>query len=71
MDTKDVLLQELESVPNELLGQVLDFVQFLKYKQLLEQQELQEDLEDAHAAMAEANQHGTTLLADFRKELGL
>ncbi len=71
MDTKDLLLQELESVPNELLGQVLDFVQFLKYKQLLERQELQEDLEDAHAAMAEAKQYGTTSLADFRKELGL
>ena len=71
MDTKDVLLQEIESVPVELLGQVLDFVQFLKYKQSIEKQELQEDLEDAHAALAEAKRHGTTSLADFRKELGL
>lgn len=71
MDTKTALLQEIESVPDDLLGQVLDFVQFLKYKQTSEQQEFQQDLADAREAIEEAKEQGTTSLADFRKELGL
>ena len=71
MDTKTTLLQEIESVPDDLLEQVLDFVQFLKYKQATEQEELQQDLADARAAMKETKQHGTISLADFREELGI
>ncbi|NEQ99879.1 MAG: DUF2281 domain-containing protein [Cyanothece sp. SIO2G6] len=71
MDTKTALLQEIESVSDELLTQVLDFVQFLKYKHETEQQDLQQDLADAHAAIEEAKQHGTTSLADFKQELGV
>lgn len=34
MNTKDILLREIEQVPEFLLTEVLDFLQFLKIKHL-------------------------------------
>lgn len=71
MDTKEIIIQEIEEITEPLLTQILDFVRFLKVKQLLEVQENQQDLEDAHAALLEAKEKGTISLEAFKQELGL
>lgn len=71
MDTKSLLLQEIEQTPEPILDEVLDFLLFLKAKKEQQELEIQADLEDARAALAEAKQHGTTSLADLKQELGL
>lgn len=71
MDTKSLLIQEIEQTPELILDEVLDFLRFLKAKQGQEKLEIEADLEDARAALEEARQHGTTPLADLKQELGL
>lgn len=71
MDTKSLLLQEIEQTPEPILDEVLDFLLFLKAKKEQKELEIQADLEDARAALAEAKQVGTTSLADLKQELGL
>lgn len=70
-ETKDLIIQELETVSEPILGEVLDFVRFLKAKQEQEEWENQEDLEDARLAIAEAEKHGTVSLEAFKQELDL
>jgi hypothetical protein len=71
MNTKDLLLQEIEQTSEPILDEVLDFLRFLKAKHEQEKLELQADLEDARAALKEAQEQGTTSLVDLKKELGL
>ncbi len=71
MNTKDLLIQELEQVPEPILDEVIDFLRFLKAKHDQEKLELQIDLEDARAALKEAREEGTTSLEDLKQELGL
>ncbi len=71
MDTKSLLIQEIEQTPEPILDEVLDFLRFLKAKQEQEKLEAQADLEDARAALEEAQQYGTTSLTDLKQELGL
>lgn len=71
MDTKALLLQEIEQTPETILNEVLDFLRFLKAKLEQEELEIQADIEDARAAIDEAKQYGTTSLADLKQELGL
>ena len=71
MNTKDLLIQELEQVPEPILDEVLDFLRFLKAKHDQEKLELQIALEDARAALKEAREEGTTSLEDLKQELGL
>ena len=71
MDTKYLLLQEIEQTPEPILDDVLYFLRFLKAKQDREELETQADLEAARTALEEAKQYGTTSLADFKQELGL
>ncbi|MBI5602885.1 MAG: DUF2281 domain-containing protein [Deltaproteobacteria bacterium] len=40
MNTKDLLINEIEEVPEPLLSEVLDFVHFLKTKILQEKQDI-------------------------------
>lgn len=70
MNTKDLLLQEIEQAPQPILDEVLDFLRFLKAKHELELLELQIDLEDARAALKEAKEQETTSLEDLKQELG-
>lgn len=42
MNSKEQIVQQLENIPEPLLNEVLDFIQFLKYKHLS-----QENLETA------------------------
>lgn len=71
MDTKSLLLQEIEQTSEPILDEVLDFLRFLKAKQKQEEFETQADLEDACAALEEAQQYGTTPLANLKQELSL
>ncbi len=71
MDTKDLLIQEIEQVPEPILDEVLDFLRFLKMKHEQEKLEIQADLEDARVALKDAKEQGTTPLADLKQELGL
>lgn len=63
MDTKYLLLQEIEQTPEPILDEVLDFLRFLKAKQDREELENKADLEAARNALDEAKQYGTTSLA--------
>ncbi|RCJ40924.1 hypothetical protein A6770_36915 [Nostoc minutum NIES-26] len=65
MDTRQIIIQELESVPDEVLVEVLDFLRFLLAK------EDKVDLEDSLAALEEAAAVGTTSLHDLKRELGM
>lgn len=71
MNTKDLLLQEIEQTPELILDEVLDFLRFLKTKHEQEKLEIQADLEDARVALREAKEQGATSLADLKQELGL
>ncbi|MEY2857257.1 MAG: hypothetical protein RLZZ74_1569 [Cyanobacteriota bacterium] len=71
MNTKDLILQELEETSEPLLNEILDFVRFLKIKQTQETTENQQDLEDSHQALIEAKENGTISLEAFKTELGL
>ena len=71
MDTKDLIIQELEATPEPLLNEILDFVKFLKIKQVRELQETHEDLEDSKQALLEAEEKGTISLEELKNELGL
>jgi hypothetical protein len=71
MDTKQLIVQELEETPEPLLTEILDFVRFLKIKQIQEAQENRQDIEDSREALIEAQEKGTISLAAFKQELGL
>ncbi|MEY4519899.1 MAG: hypothetical protein RLZZ499_2499 [Cyanobacteriota bacterium] len=71
MNTKDLILQELEETSEPLLNEILDFVRFLKIKQIQEATENQQDLDDTYQALIEAKQKGTISLEAFKTELGL
>ena len=71
MNTKDLLIQELNQVSEPLLEEVLDFLRFLKAKHEKEKLEAQIDLEDASAALKEAREQGTISLEDLKQELNL
>ncbi|MEO0012257.1 MAG: hypothetical protein RLZZ535_646 [Cyanobacteriota bacterium] len=71
MNTKDLILQELEETSEPLLNEILDFVRFLKIKQIQEATENQQDLDDSYQALIEAKQKGTISLEAFKTELGL
>lgn len=71
MNTKDLIIQELEATPEPLLNEILDFVRFLKVKQIREAIEDRQDIEDSQEALIEATEKGTISLKDLKKELGL
>lgn len=71
MNTKDLLLQEIEQVPEPILDEVIDFLRFLKAKHEQEKLETQIDLEGARVALKEVKEQATTSLADLKHELAL
>jgi|LakMenEpi03Aug12_release.lakeMendotaPanAssembly.Ray.scaffolds.fasta_scaffold911533_1 hypothetical protein len=66
MNTKALLLQTLDELPEAISQEVLDFALFLRDK--LEQKEDEENLKDVQVALEE---EGLISLADVKKELGL
>ncbi len=71
MNTKDLLLQKIEQVPELILDEVLDFLRFWKSKHEQKKLETQIDLADARVALKEVKEQGNTSLADLKHELGL
>jgi hypothetical protein len=67
MTIKELLIQELDSVSDPLIVEVLDFLQFLKAKQ----EEEQEDLQDARDALAKISTEGTVAWNDLKAEIKL
>ncbi|HAX76461.1 MAG TPA: hypothetical protein DCY88_11625 [Cyanobacteria bacterium UBA11372] len=69
MVNKDLIVQNLEQLPEDLWREVLDFILFLRHKQeLAEDIEDAEDIADAKAALAE---EGLISLTQVKRELGL
>jgi hypothetical protein len=68
MDTKKLIVRELDNVEDDFLNEVLHYVRFLKTQYELE---LEADLEDAEAALEEAKREGTVPWEQVKQELGL
>jgi Protein of unknown function (DUF2281) len=67
MTLKEQLIQELDNVPDPLIVEVLDFLNFLKAKQ----EQDHGDLQDARAALATVSTEGTVAWDDLKAEIGL
>ncbi len=63
VNTKQLIIQELDLVPDDVLIEVLVFLRFLIAK------EDKADIEDAQAALEEARIIGTTSLDEIKREL--
>ncbi len=67
MNSKEQLIRELENIPEPLIQEVLDFLQFLKAKQSQDAK----DLQDAKDALAAVETEGTVFWEDLKAETGL
>lgn len=67
MTTKELLLQELEDAAEPLVIKVLDFLRYLKFRQM----EDGADIADARAALASAETEGTVTWETPKSEMGL
>ena len=66
MTFKELLIQELDRTPDPLIGEVLDFLYFLKSKQ----EQDNEDLQDARIALSTVSTEGTVVWKDLKTEVG-
>jgi hypothetical protein len=71
MDTKELLIQEIDQAPEPLLSEVLDFLRFLKAKQLQSDLEDQADLEEARLALHEVQVEGPVSWESLKSQIGL
>jgi hypothetical protein len=67
--TKNLILENLDQLPENLHQEVLDFVMFLRFKE--EQIEAKEDGEDLEEAKLILLEDGFIPLSEVKKELGL
>ena len=67
MNLKERLIEELNSVPEPIILEVLDFLHFLKAKQ----QQDEEDLKDARAALATIDTEGTVAWETLKAEVDI
>jgi hypothetical protein len=67
MTFKELLIQELDNIPDPLIGEILDFLHFLKAKQ----EQDNEDLQDARIALSTVATEGTVVWEDLKVEVGL
>jgi hypothetical protein len=67
--TKNLILENLNQLPESLYQEVLDFVMFLRFKE--EQIEAIEDAEDLEEAKLILLENGFIPLSEVKQELGL
>ncbi|MEM9905896.1 MAG: hypothetical protein AAF921_12820 [Cyanobacteria bacterium P01_D01_bin.44] len=67
MTARELLLQELEDAAEPLVVEVLDFLRYLKFRQM----EDEADIADARAALASAKTEGTVTWETLKSEMGL
>jgi hypothetical protein len=67
MTLKEILIEELDEVPDALIVKVIDFLHALKNQQL----EDYEDITDAHAALATIETEGTISWEELKVEIGV
>lgn len=67
MNTKEIILRELEQTPDALLGEVLHYLLYLKAIH----EEEEEDLADIRTIREEIRREGTIPWEDVKKDLGL
>lgn len=67
MTFKELLIQELDLIPDPLIEEVLDFLYFLK----AQQEQDNEDLQDARIALSTVGVEGTVEWEDLKAEVGL
>jgi len=67
--TKNLILENLDRLPENLHQEVLDFVMFLRFKE--EQIEAREDAEDLEEAKLILLEDGFIPLSEVKQELGL
>lgn len=63
IELRQEIIKEMEDIAPSTLEEVLHLIKKRK------QEEDEEDIREAHIALAEAKALGTTSLSDFRKEL--
>ncbi len=51
MNSKQQIIEEIESIPEPLLNEIIDFIQFLKYKHLSAQKLDMEDINKLETAL--------------------
>jgi hypothetical protein len=66
MTPNELLIQQLENTSEPLIVEVLDFLQFLRTKQVQDQ----EDLQDARVALATVQTKGTISWEVLKAEIG-
>jgi hypothetical protein len=71
MNTRDLLLQELDETSDLIIVEVLDFLRYLKAKEEREQQEDQEDLAEALVVLEAVKTEGTVSWDEVKDRLGL
>lgn len=71
MTTKDLILQNLDQLPEDLWREVLDFVIFLRYKQNQTEDIDEEDMEDIADAESALAEECFISLAEIKRELGI
>lgn len=65
MPLKELLMQELENIPEPLMVEVLDYLRFLKLKHA----EDEEDLRDAREALVAMQSEGTVAWEDLKASI--
>jgi hypothetical protein len=71
MNTKDLLLQELDETPEFIMAEVLDFLHYLNAKDAHETLEDQEDVAEAQEVLDSPEVEGTVSWDSVKKRLGL
>lgn len=67
MTMKELLLQELEGTTDLLLGEVLEYLRYLKFRH----GENADDLHDVRVSLSEAKEEGTAALTAAKSETAL
>lgn len=71
MSLRELIIQNLDQLPQDQWQEILNFILFLRYKQSQDQAEELEDAEDLADAQIALAEDGYVPLAQVKQELGL